>query len=354
MTPARLEAIVRARPRARVRECVRGSPIHDRSPFVLVLAWLAGCGAAAPASDRPVVQLSPDVRPYEGIPPVDPVRARQDVLALLATRWERISSGDLDGAGATLAPDVFLWGTAPDDVIVSRAADIAFLHRHLDPVISAGGRVTVRSTRPDATVAPDGRAAWLVDEPTITITMPGQPAATVSARVTAFAVRHASGWLVTASHTSLGVPMEHTAVRSWRPLHPLVESVASGSEPFVAAFRQGTTTLDALGAQLTLAALLIGTAADQHISGAAEIRQLFAFIQQQAAPTVRLTGPLRAGVSPGGGAGWVAANMEVSGEALPGTRFVAPLRVLAVYVREGEAVRLAQIHWSHGVPADAP
>ncbi|HJZ88421.1 MAG TPA: nuclear transport factor 2 family protein [Polyangia bacterium] len=279
-------------------------------------------------------------------PPSEP-EVRKAVERLLGDQAAAVERGDLDAWAAPLDRDVFLFGSDPTEATFGRDAILAQLKKNAASRMRADVHRTYRSTARVIGVAADRRAAWVADEIDYTLAAPDGEKK-LHFRMTALLGYREAEWRILAAHYSVPVPHEQAfrdaGAHALKLPTDVGTGVAAGAQPLVDLFRHGIADPAASVKWISDRpdVVIFGTAPGERHDGAT-IKKTLAGARMAA--KLMVTGGIRAGLSPSGGAGWVAGNAVVSIGALE-----IPMRTLELYALEGGAWRLVCAHSSIGVP----
>ena len=306
----------------------------------LLLVACAGCAASGPVTVTPRRV-------------VDRGAAEAAVRKIVQAEYAAMEKPDPDAWAASFAPDSFFFGARPDEAMPSRALAVAEMHKRTDAMAKAGGSFAVRSTALQLGLAGDSRAAWVSDVLEVTLTV-GAKQDTQSLRVTEVLAEQDGSWWVLALHWSVALPneraLELAAQKKLGPLPEVAESIEPGAQALAAEFLKSTVEVGEFLTSLSQRpdAFIFGTAPDEQILGGPQIHDAFAKQIEQHHLTIARRGGLRAGVTPSGSVGWVAANLEL-GAVTDGKKVRVPTRGLMVYLNENGLWKLVQGHFSNGV-----
>jgi transketolase C-terminal domain/subunit len=95
-------------------------------------------------------------------------------------------------------------------------------------------------------------------------------------------------------------------------------------------------------------AFVFGTAAEEKIPGGKAIKAAFGDMVRAMGVTTAKAGGVRAGIAANGQVGYVAANLDFL-PTVEGKKLTVPYRFLGIYLKEGEAWKLVQVHFSIGL-----
>jgi ketosteroid isomerase-like protein len=284
------------------------------------------------------------------LPAADPAAAKQQAQRLIEQQYEAVRNGDAAAFAASLAPDALaieehLVVRGPHQERVRRERAAAEATKELQ-----GPRLSVLPAGMKIGVAPDGHAAWITDELEI-----GPPdGESAKFRMTALVADDATGtWLVLAEKFSFGVPLEKAfAMAAEGRLPRLTEvndQVSPGAEGVADALRKGIGDAAAWIASFADRddAFVFGTAPEEKIPSS-QIKKVFGEAAKRYKVQMKVSTGVRAGVTSSGTVGWAFTNVDYSGDPGNGKRVSQPYRVLIVYLKDGDAWRPVQAHFSNG------
>jgi ketosteroid isomerase-like protein len=307
----------------------------------LLLAAALLC-AACPRSGSPKV---------EPPPVLDPGRAKIAALEAVKATYDAMTEGAIEPWGERLADDALMFGSAPSEAYPGKAAIVHALHEQLDPVIAEGVRPVVEPTALEIGLAPDGRAAWVSDRFDYVIPR-GTQRIGFHFRMTMLVVEDGGAWKIAAAHLSVGVPnaeaMRLAAAGELAPLPDVGGGLAPGAEPLPAALANLAASFSERED-----AFLFGSDPEERLRGGMAIKELVGSQWQDGGTSITPRGALRGALAPSGTVGWVAGNVDFTVTVPGGEKVTQPYRMLLVCLREGEAWKVVQAHFSNGVPDPA-
>jgi ketosteroid isomerase-like protein len=272
------------------------------------------------------------------------------IADLLHRQYAAVERGDLAGWAAELAPDAVLLGSDPGEAFVGRDAILAAMTRNAAARMRPEVKRSYRSTHLVIGVAPGGRSAWAADEIEYVVAAP-EGTRTTRFRMTALAALDRGRFHLFAVHYSVAIPHREALARADRLPAPadLGDAVATVAEPVVELFRRGLAQPPGTNLSERDDVVVIGSAPDEIWVGGRAIRARMA--AQPVTPGLHLepAGGIRAALTPDLESGWVLANVRLQ---IPGGggSVTLPFRTLEIFVREGDAWRVACLHSSVGVP----
>jgi len=267
--------------------------------------------------------------------------------ALLAAQYKAVEAGDLTTWAEAFAQDALLFGT-----------DAGEVHLGKQEILRSVSQGAEERMRPDVKrtytsgggfrvgVAPDGQSAWVADDIVYTVTS-SSGTARYTFRMTGLMAREADGWRLLAASYSVPVPDAEAFERTWSAPAPLPDAVGPGAEPLAELARaieaRPMHFAGAFSARPDV--LLWGTAPGEEVEGGAAARRFTREGDDSGPLRLAVTGGVAAGLAPAGNAGWLAYQGTLG---LPAGTI--PVRVLAVFLKEGEGWRKVQEHVSVPVP----
>jgi ketosteroid isomerase-like protein len=174
-------------------------------------------------------------------------------------------------------------------------------------------------------------------------------------RWTAVMVERDGKLVMSASHVSIAVPDEAAFKLAHDGKEPALrdapDRVDDSAKPVLAAFDRDIASPDTWTKDISDRPDVIALGSDpkEIWTGKATImKEMLAQISQYHMAITRHAAS--AHVVAGGQLGWVMTNTDFVVEPEPGTKLTLPFRVLAVYLQEGGAWKMVQLHVSHAVP----
>jgi uncharacterized protein (TIGR02246 family) len=251
---------------------------------------------------------------------VDPQASRAAVEALVKEQVDALARGDSDALMAHADPDGWMMG-----IVHSRRTPefLQELHKAIDPMVKRGVKMVVTSTALEIGISPDGRAAWVADELDFAVSM-GERTMNMRQRLTEVLAQKDGKWWLLAQHMS-------AAEKSASEPEPIPDAIGPGADVIVKRLDEGLADP---------ATLLRAISTQSHGLFDPEGRLDVQAMLGQKLPPVSRVGGVRAGIAPGGQVGWAACNIRVGGEDH------VPLRMLIVFLNEGNVWRVVQLHIS--------
>ncbi|MBE2252383.1 MAG: nuclear transport factor 2 family protein [Myxococcus sp.] len=307
----------------------------------LAVLVLMGC----PKPPPPKVVVPP--------PPPDPAA---EVRALVKFVYTTLEGGDPDPLKAVVAADVMVFGVGPSDTWAQRDPVINFLRQDLLSIGLDTEVLRIRSGRVDVGIAASEQSAWFWDLPRVEYERKGKgKVQTWLARVTGHAIKRDGAWLIDAVHVSLGVPDEKIyasdAAKKYLPPADVLAERGKDSDELVGLSRR---ILDEVVVKVDRTSdrpevVLLGTGPTEVFEGGKAFKDLvrpkLAEIKK-AVFSYKVDGPVRARLAPGGGTGWVAANVVLRLGAGKKQQVLPPFRVLWVFAEEKGLWNLVSEHQS--------
>jgi ketosteroid isomerase-like protein len=299
---------------------------------VALAVALAACGgggggkAAAPAE-----------------PAVDERAAEKDAKGLLIEMFRTIDHGQTDSMFALLSDPVIVLGPRRGDAMATRADALVALGRVVDP--RAKRHPQLQSSGLSVAVSQGGRSAWAFD----VVRYDGHDVA-----VTAVLSNAGDLWAVSAAALAVVPTAKQVRAGSARdaivpPGATAAARVGPGAAAAVDEFKKGLLDQDSWGVELMSQsdAIVAGPTAGEVARGKQQIRHLWKS-RMKAHVREATSGELTAAVTADGQLAWLSA---------PVTRVAdgedpLPLRVFAVYAKDGAAWRLIVLH--EGLAIDEP
>jgi SnoaL-like protein len=321
-----------------MRSASSRAPARPAASAIVLLALAACGGAPRPTRAAPAT--------IEG--------ARAAVARLWQDQLAALGRADPTAQTAAFDPGGLVFGV----VHTLKGSELGpAVEKSLAGMKARGARFSATAVDPVIGVSDDGRAAWLATEFTVNVEM-GENRASVTQRLTEFLGEDGGRWKVLAAHFSVGLPNDEALARAAKGTAAQPGEVPDGVEPAARPLAElfDSQAKDAHRLLGNVAdrpgTVVFGTAPEEKWFGAAQIR---AELEKSghAPGTVTMTrrGGMRAGLAPGGQAGWIACNVDFTLSPRGAPAVTQPYRVLAVFVREGEGPgagwRLAQAHFSN-------
>ncbi len=248
--------------------------------------------------------------------------ARKDAAAFargtVADVYRSLRRGRLDSSQSLLADEAFVVGPRAVDVYTGRTDAVLAVTN----AFAAGDRHKLRSRGLVAEASVTGQSAWVLDR----IEIDRRPYTVVAVLAQVDDI-----WYVVAVHLAAAKP---SAVEGELP--PLAGGVGAGAEPVVELARAAVGGPDAVIEQLSdhARATAFGPGHKDHLRGKRKIARTWKRKRRAPAP-LRVTGNVRAGVTPDGGLAWVVANTRPADD-----KAGAPRRAMLVYERVEDQWRL--------------
>lgn len=189
----------------------------------------------------------------------------------------------------------------------------------------------------------DGVVAWVADV---------NAAGGREVRSTAVLTRDGRAWHVVLDHESVALPADEARQReetgSWRPLIDIPDGITDGAQPLAQLLSEALGSADALAAIVSKrpGVQAFGPAPGDRFTGTYEVGEFLRSLFHREGARLRRAGGMRGALVGRGDAGWIATNVELvvsRGE----HDYIRPCRMTAVFVREGDAWTLVQLHLSH-------
>ena len=291
---------------------------------------LAACGSARPAA--PVAE-----------PAVDERTAEKDAKGLVVEIYRTLDRGKTDSMFSLLSDPLIVFGPRRGDAMTTRADALVALGKIIDP--KAKRRPPVRSSGLAVVVSQGGHSAWAFD----VVNFEGQ-----SVAVTAVLSNTADLWSVNAAALAAVPSAGKVKAESARdaivpPGATSTGKIGAQAQAVVDEFKKGLADQDSWGADLMSRsdAIVAGPSAGQVARGKHAIQQMWK-MRTKAGVREAASGELTAAVTPDGQLAWLSA---------PVTRVAdgedpLPLRIFAVYEREGAAWKMIVLH--EAVAIDQP
>ncbi len=268
--------------------------------------------------------------------PTTPVRT------LVQTQREAIAKGDATAYAATLSPTAFAFGIDGDDVIEGRVAIAEMLVKHIGDAPSDGFLVESKFLA----VGGEGDHAWTAEE----VELSGSGIAERHITITQLARFVDGKWLVQAVHWGRPVAdstAERMAILGTLPRAAAIPNRHDGSDDLDkavrAAFSSRTSFAEARSERED--GFNFGSGPGERIVGGVRIKQLFGRLRSR----LQLDGGARVAES-SQLVGWAAVNVVYTQKGQAATDVAQTFRVLAVLVREGDAWKIVQTHFSNAGP----
>ncbi|MCC7266963.1 MAG: nuclear transport factor 2 family protein [Caulobacteraceae bacterium] len=282
--------------------------------------------------------------------------ARATVQRFMEAHYAAIAKPDIAAYVGGMAPDVAWIGSSAGEELVGQVAVGKDMEAVFGPAIQAGGKFDLKSGGMKIGVAADGRAAWVADELTLTIAM-GADNMVVPYRVTSFLGEAGGKWSILAQAWSVATPNEEAFAKAaqgqWPKLADWGGGAAKGGDALAKDF--GDSMADSAAWVKSFSdsaeAFVFGSAPEETIEGGVAIKQVFGQMVAAYQVTLAVAGGVRAGVAPSGSAGFAGGNIGFTVDT-EGQKITQPYRALLVYVKEGNAWRPVQAHFSNGQAAE--
>lgn len=278
--------------------------------ILLLLAPACGKGSAGSASS------------------VDTTAVRTEVDSVMRRHFAAFEKGDLATWTGMLDQAVFFSGGDPADVFSGRDSVLAGMQQDFGPAFSMGLTISIRPLSNTIWAAPDGQAAGATYDLDYTVTIADRTLP-YHLRAAYFLKRDTTGWQALAAQYSR--PIEYDSL-----------FLALMSRRVPGAARVGGEVPSAAGEIVRQFRSDIKDIARASIAPEASVVTPGSIVRGETAredlarwlgPAGNATEPgdgIRAGLSPGGTAGWVATNLHVPVFAGPESA-IAPLRALFIY-----------------------
>jgi hypothetical protein len=301
-----------------------------------------------------VVLGCPKAPPPKRAEPKSPADPRAEVRELVKFVYSTLETGDPDPIAPKLAPDVMAYALAPSDTYAQRDPLINAVRQQLLSIGLGTAALRIRTHRIDVGIAKNARSAWFWDLPHVEWESKGV-STTWLARVTGHATKVEEQWQLDAVHVSLAVPDERIfapdAAKKYLPPADVLAERGSEADQLVGLSRR---VLDDIAVKLDRVSdrqevSLIGTGPSEILETGKLFKDLvrpqLAAIKKGAF-TYKVDGPIRARLAPGGGTGWVAANVVLRQGTGKKAITAPPFRVLWVFVEENGLWNLVSEHQS--------
>ncbi len=306
----------------------------------------SGSGSAAPGPGPVVVTSNPGAGSGSGsaseLVPIAPAPT-VPIRTLITTQRDAITKGDARAYALTLSPTAFAFGIDGEDVIEGRVAIEEMLVKHLGDAPPGGFTVDSRFLA----IGGQDNQAWTAED----LELSGGGIGTRRITITQLATFADGKWLVQAVHWGRPVA-DATAVRmailGTLPRAAAIPNRHDGSADLDKAVRAAFATRQAFADARSERedGFNFGSGPGERVVGGTAIKRLF--------------GRLRAELTLDGGAarvsetsktvGWAAVNVVWTQKSSAATDVSQTFRVLAVLVREGDAWKIVQTHFSNAGP----
>jgi ketosteroid isomerase-like protein len=305
--------------------------LSGRGASRALLVALAACGGAAKPAG-PVAE-----------PAVDERAAEKDAKGLVVEIYRTLDRGKTDSMFSLLSDPLIVFGPRRGDAMTTRADALVALGKIIDP--KAKKRTAMRSSGLSVVVSQGGHSAWAFD----VVNFEGQ-----SVAVTAVLSNTSDLWSVSAAALAALPSAGKVKAESARdaivpPGAASTGKIGAQAQAVVDEFKKGLVDQDSWGTDLMSRsdAIVAGPSAGQVARGKHAIQQMWK-MRTKAGVREATSGELTAQVTPDGQLAWLSA---------PVTRVAdgedpLPLRIFAVYEREGAAWKLIVLH--EAVAIDEP
>jgi hypothetical protein len=152
----------------------------------------------------------------------------------------------------------------------------------------------------------------------------------------------------------VGIPNEaaiqKAASGGWQPLTPIQDAVGAGAEPLADCIKAGAADASAWLATFSehADAFAFGSAPEEKLAGGPTVKGAFGQLVEGYKMQLALKDGIAARLAPGGNLGWAACNLDVTFH-VEGNAITQPYRALFTYLKEGDAWKIVQVHFSNGV-----
>jgi ketosteroid isomerase-like protein len=295
-------------------------------------------------------------QPAELTPGAEAVRT--GVAELMAAQDAAVASGDIPGFVSYLAPQAFWIGAGAAEVLVGPEAVAAELQQVFGPFLEAGATFSTEIDGPHIGVAADGRAAWVAEQITLTITTP-DTTMTLPYRITSLVAESGGSWSIIAQKWSMGISNEDAFALAAQGALPtpaeVPHSVGDGAQPLVDLLDQGAADATAWVASLSEdpQAFSFGSAPDEVLEGGETIKQAYGAFVADYGMTIGRNGGVHAALAPSGTVGFIGGNLDIGltveqeGEPVAVSQ---TYRALLVYEKaEDGSWNLVQSHFSNAI-----
>lgn len=277
------------------------------------------------------------------------IAARAATDSITHARLEAFSEGRFEEWARPLRRGGLILGPEADDVLADSADAVAEMAKDFGPMITGGGgleiepRLVTGATR-------RGRLAWVGGELGSGVTSRGEPGVGSLRHSTAYLLRERRWVLLVESYArrqSWDVLRE--GARAGRfPRPAALAAPVDGDDESSLAKRFRRWAGNPTRVRLDQGVILMGAAEGELAVGDSAAKVMLRSWKERLGPLRLVENGVRVWVSDGGGAGWVAANVEASPKEWGGTKL--PLRVTTVWRSTGEdSWRLVVAHVSVGM-----
>ena len=279
--------------------------------------------------------------------PTEQSDARTEITRVLSAQYAAIERGDLTAWASAFSSDVFLWGSAPSEVMSGREAMLATMNRGAASRMAVDVKRQYRSTRLHIGIAPSGRGAWIADEIDYTLSS-ATTTKQVRLRMSAVAIYQQNRWQICAAHFSVPIEDERAFAGSW----PLPMDLPAQTFPPAEQITRliPTTPHDHFPVPFSdrTDVLLIGTAPQEWVVGGHQAQQFTHQGQPGHIKVSRRGNPITF-AHPTANLAWAAWNGTLT---VPhqSNRISLPIRVLSVFLHQDHHWQKVQEHHSLPLP----
>lgn len=290
---------------------------------------VSACGGSEPAPAAPKLE-----------PAVDSGRAEKDARGLITEIYDTVGRGKTDSLFSLLGEPVVVFGPRLEDATASRATALGALGKAVDsrhhPAVRSGALAVV--------AAPGGHSAWAVD----VLSYEGR-----SVAVTAVLSNTGDLWSLSAAALAVQPPQREITDHNGRgeivpPGGASAGKTEHRDDALIEKFRRGLLAQDVWGDELAARsdAVVIGPAAGQLARGKAAIKKLWA-LREEKHIRAATSGEVTTARTADGQLAWLSvAVTRVADDEEP-----LPLRIFAIYERDGADWKLVALHEALAVGA---
>lgn len=286
--------------------------------------------------------------PQADSPPQVVARAAAD--SITHARLEAFSEGRFEDWAGALRRGGLIIGPDSDDVLADSADAVTEMAKDFGPMITGGRRLEIEP-RLVTGATRRGRLAWVGGELDASATSRGGG----SLRQTAAYLLRERRWVLLVETLSRGLSWDEVRERARAGRFPRPAELVGpedGDDESSLARRFRRWAGNPTRVRLDHGVILVGPVEGEVAVGDSAAKVMLRSWKEQLGPLRLAESGVRVWVSDGGGAGWVAANVEASPKEWGGTKL--PLRVTSVWRSTGEdSWRLVVAHVSAAVP-DGP
>ncbi|CAN5904147.1 hypothetical protein BH11MYX3_BH11MYX3_19720 [soil metagenome] len=264
------------------------------------------------------------------------------VRTLIDTQREAIAKGDAAAYAATLSPTAFAVGIGGEDVIDGRVVIEEMRAKHIGDAPTGGFIVESKFLA----VGGEGDHAWTAEDLELSGSGVGERRITITQLA-----RFAGGkWLVQAVHWGRPVAdstAERMAILGTLPRAAALPNRHDGGDELDTAVRAAFASRKAFAAARSERedGFNFGSGPGERVIGGAAIKKLFGRLRSE----LTLDGGVRVAES-SKTVGWAAVNVVYTQKGQAATDVSQTFRVLAVLIREGDAWKIVQTHFSNAGP----